>query len=359
MQDLDFSFSEVDKRRDGTLRISLLANQKNMIKKYWFLWTNLIFIHLVIFIYMPLKGNFMLNGQTDCDPDTNKCNEFAGNLFIVVFYFLYICYFWLSASQIRHGLPEVRRSNFIMNRYDDGISGDLLFAWTQIPFVMVFKVLIDWTLSKTSLDIWQWFKFTNLHYDLYMYRCGNFAYTKKKTGSPIDKIEKCLCGWLCVTIIVVLLIGPLYLFSDIGTTLNPVVDIDVSLKLIMQNNQGLKSELELFQTHNYLQMQSLNEKNVDEFELFQRNQKTFYLEPQQIQRITLSHYSDVNWEPVELLKQDFIKALKDPKDKNSMQIQYEVKFIREAPDNAKEAAITSSYEIEGSERDRLADQLQL
>jgi len=64
-----------------------------------------------------------------------------------------MAYFWVSAAQIRHGYPEIRRNNFIMNRYDDGISGDLLFTWSLIPFLLEIKIMLDWTLSKTSLDI--------------------------------------------------------------------------------------------------------------------------------------------------------------------------------------------------------------
>lgn len=149
-----------------------------MITKYYFLWVNLIFIHLLIFYYLPFRGNVIMTGETFCDPDEGKiCNNFGSNPWLVAFYCLYMLYFWFSAAQIRHGYPEIRRSNFIMNRYDDGISGDLLFLWSMIPFLLEIKVLLDWTMSKTALDIFQWFKFTMVHYDLYTYRCGNYAYS--------------------------------------------------------------------------------------------------------------------------------------------------------------------------------------
>ena len=179
----------------------------------------------------------------------------------MVLYGLYIWYFWLSAAQIRHGYPEIRRSNFIMNRYDDGISGDLLFVWTMIPFLFEIKVLLDWTFSKTSLDIFQWFKLTCVHNDLYMYRCGNFAYIDRKTGTPISKCEKGLCGGMCLTFMFILLIAPLYAFSGLGNTLNPISSAEVETYLEIKNEDGMFSKLPLFRTANAMMIQELNEKD--------------------------------------------------------------------------------------------------
>lgn len=113
--------------------------------------------------------------------------------------------------------------------------GDLLFLWTMIPFVMEIKVLLDWTFSKTSLDIYQWFKFVNLHYEIYIYRCGNYEYTKRKTGQVIDALDKALCGGFFLCLIFALLVGPLYLFSDLGTSLNPIINADIDFKLRISN----------------------------------------------------------------------------------------------------------------------------
>lgn len=143
-------------------------------------------------------------------------------------------------------------------------SGDWLFLWTLIPFVWEIKVMIDWTFSKTSLDIYQWFKFTNIHYDIYIYRCGNYEYTKREGGEPIDWMEKSLCGGFFLTLIFGLLVGPLYIFSDLSTSLNPVMSADMQFKLKINNTLGLNSELTLFETNLVESITTYNRKKIRE-----------------------------------------------------------------------------------------------
>jgi len=155
----------------------------------------------------------------------------------------------------------VRRANFLMAGSYEGLikGGDLLFLWTMIPFVMEIKVLLDWTFSKTSLDIYQWFKFVNLHYEIYIFRCGNYEYTKRKPGQVVDALDKALCGGFFLVLIFALLVGPLYLFSDLGTSLNPVINADMDFKLRISNQDGLKSELTFFETNLVQSITTFNE----------------------------------------------------------------------------------------------------
>ena len=38
-----------------------------MIMKYYFLWFNLILVHLLIFYYLPFRGNALLHGDILCN----------------------------------------------------------------------------------------------------------------------------------------------------------------------------------------------------------------------------------------------------------------------------------------------------
>jgi len=66
-QNKDTTFQSEDFERDGTLRISTVTTQKQMIAKYYFLWFNLIFVHILIFYYLPFRGNVIMTGETLCD----------------------------------------------------------------------------------------------------------------------------------------------------------------------------------------------------------------------------------------------------------------------------------------------------
>lgn len=257
-----------DEEVEGTLNVNTVKLQKAMATKYHFLWFQLIFIHALIFYYLPFKGNYHLHGSIDCNPpkvptegnpddiyvarveaDGYHCNSFINNTALIIFYLLNVWHLYLQALQIRFGYPEIRKANFLMKNDYDGLIlkySDLLLLWEMIPFVWELKVFIDWTFSKTSLDVYAWFKFTNIHYELYMLRCGGNGYATRKPGEPVDLCEKSLCGGFFLTLIFGLLVMPLYLFSDLGTSLNPVISANMAFTLKIADENGLSSELQMF-----------------------------------------------------------------------------------------------------------------
>lgn len=68
------------------------------------------------------------------------------------------------------------------------------------------------------------------HYELFASKIGNSYYNMKPLGSAVTLDEKCLFGGLVTTIILILIIGPLILFSNLMpglVTFNPVISADV------------------------------------------------------------------------------------------------------------------------------------
>jgi len=259
----------------------------------------LLFVHFIVFFYLPYKGNYNLHTEVYCDvreapkADANTtyvkaytCNTFTSNTALIIFYLLYVWQFYLAAMQIRYGYPEIRKSNFLMyGNYEGDIKGgDLLFLYTMLPFVLEIKVLLDWTFSKTALDIYQWFKFVNLHYEVYIFRCGNYEYTKRKTGQPIGVLDKALCGGFFLAVTFTLLLAPLYLFSDLGTSLNPIIGADLNFKMEISNRSGLNSELSLFSTNLVEDINTFDLKKIydNKLEVFFTNDETKNFVPEQI-----------------------------------------------------------------------------
>jgi hypothetical protein len=83
-----------------------------------------------------------------------------------------------------------------------------------------------------------------------MYRCGHYWYRERKAGTPIDGIEKGICGGFFLSLIFLLLVAPLYLFSDMGTSINPVIAASLSVSMEINNKDGMRSSLPLFETEN-------------------------------------------------------------------------------------------------------------
>lgn len=80
------------------------------------------------------------------------------------------------------------------------------------------------------------------HYEIYASKIGNKWYVTKLLGSPVDPSEKCIFGVLITSIVLILLVGPVLLFSDMIPGLvvpNPIHDADV--KIYLHGNQTIYS----------------------------------------------------------------------------------------------------------------------
>lgn len=68
------------------------------------------------------------------------------------------------------------------------------------------------------------------HYELYSAKIGNNWYNEKPLGSAVTLDEKCIFGVLMTSIVLVLIVGPLILFSNLMpglVTFNPVLSADI------------------------------------------------------------------------------------------------------------------------------------
>lgn len=100
-----------------------------------------------------------------------------------------------------------------------------MVIFTSLPFAVEIKVLIDYVLNTTTLDMWQFMQLFQYHSDLYIARTGNESYNRKKLGEPVtDCLSRCFFGYCCLAIVFSFVIGPFFLFSSIGSTtlFNPV-----------------------------------------------------------------------------------------------------------------------------------------
>ena len=86
--------------------------------------------------------------------------------------------------------------------------------YLAIPFLLELKTISDWTFTKTALDIFQWFKLANAHADFFVAKCNNKDYMEHKLGDKIPKWMKFLIGVLGIIGVILLIAGPLLLFSN-------------------------------------------------------------------------------------------------------------------------------------------------
>jgi piezo-type mechanosensitive ion channel component 1/2 len=65
---------------------------------------------------------------------------------------LWILYFCIAGYQVAVGLPELRKGSFMVGQYDI-VSCYTFRSYMAIPFIFELKTIIDWTFTKTALDV--------------------------------------------------------------------------------------------------------------------------------------------------------------------------------------------------------------
>lgn len=134
-------------------RIKITTQQK---MKFVLHWVILIAGHLYIFWAVPIYGNTMLYDQPHCNMekiDVYGCKNFHNNSNLRIIYALLCVYLTLSALQLSYGFPTMKKPSSVL-QYDDDLAklGADIYA-TMIPFAVELRCLIDFTFTKTSLDM--------------------------------------------------------------------------------------------------------------------------------------------------------------------------------------------------------------
>ena len=70
---------------------------------------------------------------------------------------------------------------------------------------------------------------------MYCAKNGNISYAKKVFGAEADPMDKCIFGFLISMIMLGLLIGPFYLFSEYGGLIgpNPVLSANFEVSMVI------------------------------------------------------------------------------------------------------------------------------
>ena len=118
-------------------------------------WVILIGTHIFVFWYLPIHGNFVLYQQPQCNEEKYKyygCRNFHKDVHLRVFYGFILLYLTVSSIQISRGFPIYKKPSSVMQYYGPIPNvGSLVFQ--AIPFMVEVRCVLDFTMSKTSLDM--------------------------------------------------------------------------------------------------------------------------------------------------------------------------------------------------------------
>ena len=124
---------------------------------------------------------------------TEKLNKLCNNIFILIFYLLYIFYFVFSGLQIKYGLSDLRKMSGLM-KSSNTFHSIFYKIFKNIPFLYELKNFIDWTFTTVSLDLWKWLKLEEIISLLYINKCFTKGIMSRRIGTKITVYMKFLMG---------------------------------------------------------------------------------------------------------------------------------------------------------------------
>lgn len=172
------------------LRSKKTRMQVSKLMRIVLLWFLIIFYHALIFWYWPLASSLTVYGKPHCDPSMTKqyeqygCLLFHSSWSLNGLYILVCILFMFTGYQVRYGQPDFRTMSALTEDCSD-LSNIFFLVYYNIPFIHEIKVIMDWSLTSTSLDMNQWLTLSNINAEMYDAKCSNEAVYKKKTGERI------------------------------------------------------------------------------------------------------------------------------------------------------------------------------
>ena len=136
-----------------------------------------------------------------------------------VIYVMFVIYWTLSALQYYWGYPRNTQGKALM-RSTTFWSSTALTIYRSIPFVFELQNLLDWSCIRTTLGFGEWLILEDILANFYFVQCNTDGMRSgpKTEGKAVGKVTKWLVGVTLFCLLVLLLFGPLFLFSSQAAT---------------------------------------------------------------------------------------------------------------------------------------------
>ena len=255
-----------------------------------------IFAHILIFFYMPMYGNDKLNSSVYCKEESKECNDFLKNISLPIFYIFYLVYFISSGLQVKYGFYDMKRKS-VLKAKNNTIYGGIYAVYKNIPFLYELKLGIDWTFTTTCLDLFQWNKFEGVYDICFTTNCSMTAINKKKVGQAVGKGSKIGMGGVLSFVLILVLFGPLLLFSTLNPTneLNDLTNADLTVELGFIYKNELMKNYTLYQNLKPLLIEPISSQDFSYYNYTKcAETKNFPIE--QIQTVEFLEENDRNWD---------------------------------------------------------------
>ena len=339
---------------------------KPLLLKYILHMFIVIFIHIFIFFYSPMKGNYNMNRTVYCpkkenvegeDDTTEFCNDFNKNWTLILFYIIYSLYFLFSGLQVKFGFYDMKRKSLLKSG-SSSIGGNINTAFNSIPFIYEIKLAIDWTFTTTCLDFFQWNKFESVYDTVYTTYCAMNAKNLQLVGQKVGKVYKIGMGGILSFGLIFLLIIPILLFSSLNPTnkINNLKGASLTVDLAFRYDNGLITNYTLYKNTKPESIKDLSKNDPDwKTYGYSKSSNTKNFPKKQIQKVQFSNTSDRNWGLAKPHIENLINILNftsvNETDLEEIQLILEYQFQREYPVEARIAGERKGFVIYNKYKD--------
>jgi hypothetical protein len=165
-------------------------------------------------------------------------------------------------------------------------------TYKAIPFIWEMKVIIDWTVTSTCLDLFQWFKLDDVYNTLYYNQVQAEQRKERPEFRSRELWEKVLQGFCFALLLILVILAPILLFSGI----NPIM-----VKNPIKSGQ-LTIDLEMISTGNSYRIFENQGSRIQALTKVDDMSWRLYFEPassqidyQDMQKLQFNAYSDTQW----------------------------------------------------------------
>eukprot|EP00475_Leptophrys_vorax_P030845 TRINITY_DN46534_c0_g1_i2.p1 TRINITY_DN46534_c0_g1~~TRINITY_DN46534_c0_g1_i2.p1 ORF type:complete len:718 (-),score=154.18 TRINITY_DN46534_c0_g1_i2:1661-3814(-) len=178
----------------------------------------LLYFNYFIFVYCPSKSSD---------------GGFKTNASLIVFFLIKLCYFIPSSLQIKYGYPSaVIRHNFFTKK-TSGLRPKFFEQFLSIPFIFELRTVLSWMCMDTSLDFKETFVFEDIYSKVFLIKCDLDEDQEGYRGEKKDVKGKLITGSIFTIVCLLLLLGPLIIYSDANpsTESNLVTGAEISIQM--------------------------------------------------------------------------------------------------------------------------------
>ncbi len=308
-----------------------------------------LFTHYFVFIYVQ----------------KNSHRWIEDNPTLLIYYFLQLTFALASGWQIREGYCVFPTTSQTQDEDYNACASIIYKTWRGIPLMREMRSIFNWIFSETSLDVFMWLQMDDLYATLAIVKFNmSYRVRDKETLSGKNRqpfLWKFVFGWLIFILILLILLGPIFLFSPLNpaTKPNPLVQASVSVSLSAGTKMSNELKYTLFQSSNHTNVTSpvtsssvstCVGKHSDKTKLRKVN------ETGQMQLVMLPTYSDELWSVTPSAIAHFRMLLLD-RDGLIMKITLNYQFVRNKPEGQTVTAGEFHIDITNPSRCALAARL--